>query len=147
MKEINKFLNYHYLLPDLAPWLTFSGSNYPCLEQFSMVPKMFEPLKFDCIRDWLYNMSYINLNQLIVRSDKTWHQGLGASLSYGETLFPLKVDTKGKVANTFRQNDLPWAVSIHLKRMVAQCSEARGSGLGPRSDAMIVLGTNISITA
>ena len=41
-------LNYRYLLPDLAPWLTLSSSNYPCLEQFSMVPKMFEPLKFDC---------------------------------------------------------------------------------------------------
>ena len=31
------------------PWLTLSGSNYPCLEQISMVPKMFEPLRFDCI--------------------------------------------------------------------------------------------------
>ena len=41
-------LRYHYLLPDLEPWLTLSGSNYPCLEQFSMVPKMFEPLRFDC---------------------------------------------------------------------------------------------------
>ena len=49
VKEIKKkSLNYRYLLPDLAPWLTHSGSNYPCLEQFSMVPKMFEPLKFDC---------------------------------------------------------------------------------------------------
>ena len=28
--------------------INLSGSNYPCLEQFSMVPKMFEPLKFDC---------------------------------------------------------------------------------------------------
>ena len=41
-------LNYRYLLPDLVPWLTLSGSNYPYLEQISMVPKMFEPLKFDC---------------------------------------------------------------------------------------------------
>ena len=49
VKEIKKYLNYRYLLPDLAPWLTLSGSNYPCLEQFSMVPKMFEPLKFDCM--------------------------------------------------------------------------------------------------
>ena len=42
-------LNYRYLLPDLAPWLIFSGSNsnYPYLEQISMVPKMFEPLRFD----------------------------------------------------------------------------------------------------
>ena len=36
------------MLPDLAPWLTLSGSKYPCLEQFSVVPKIFEPLKFDC---------------------------------------------------------------------------------------------------
>ena len=43
------FLNYPYLLPDLVPWLTLSDSNYPYLEQFSMVPKMFEPLRFDCI--------------------------------------------------------------------------------------------------
>ena len=37
------------LFPDLAPWLTLSGSNYPCLEQIFTVLKMFEPLKFDCI--------------------------------------------------------------------------------------------------
>ena len=41
-------LNYRYLLPELVPWLTLSGSNYPCLERISMVPKMFEPLRFDC---------------------------------------------------------------------------------------------------
>ena len=28
--------------------LTLSGSNYPCLERISMVPKMFESLRFDC---------------------------------------------------------------------------------------------------
>ena len=33
-------LNYHHLLPNLAPWLTLSGSNYPCLEQIFMVLKM-----------------------------------------------------------------------------------------------------------
>ena len=47
-KSRKKSLNYRYLLPDLEPWLTLSGLNYPCLEQFCMVPKMFEPLKFDC---------------------------------------------------------------------------------------------------
>ena len=31
------------------PWYTLSGSNYPCLEQISMVSKMFEPLRFDCM--------------------------------------------------------------------------------------------------
>ena len=47
-KSKNILLDYRYLPPDLAPWLTLSCSNYPCLEQFSMVPKMFEPLRFDC---------------------------------------------------------------------------------------------------
>ena len=42
IKLLWKSLNYRYSLPDLAPWLTLSGSNYPCLEQFSMVPKMFD---------------------------------------------------------------------------------------------------------
>ena len=37
------FLNYRYL-----PWSTLSGSNYPCLERISKVPKIFEPLRFDC---------------------------------------------------------------------------------------------------
>ena len=31
-------LNYRLSLPDLAPWLTLIGSNYPYLEQISMVP-------------------------------------------------------------------------------------------------------------
>ena len=42
-------LMYRHLLPDLAAWLTLIGSNYPCVEQVSMFPKMFEPLKFDNI--------------------------------------------------------------------------------------------------
>ena len=41
-------LNSRYLLPELVPWLTFSGSNYLCLERITMIPKMFEPLRFDC---------------------------------------------------------------------------------------------------
>ena len=35
--------------PDLALLSTLDGSNYPCLELIFMVPKVFEPLKFDCI--------------------------------------------------------------------------------------------------
>ena len=46
-----KSLNYRHLLPDLAPWLTESGSNYPYLKEIFKVPKMFEPLRFDCM--WL----------------------------------------------------------------------------------------------
>ena len=49
-RKIEKIsLNCRYLLPELVPWLTLSGSNYPCLERISMVPKMFEPLRLDCI--------------------------------------------------------------------------------------------------
>ena len=32
----------------LALWLTLISSNYPCLKHLFMVPKVFEPLKFDC---------------------------------------------------------------------------------------------------
>ena len=35
--------------PDLALSSTLIGSNYHCLELIFMVPKVFEPLKFDCI--------------------------------------------------------------------------------------------------
>ena len=42
-------LNYPHLPPDVALWLSLSGSNYPRLEQISMVPKMFEPFQFDRI--------------------------------------------------------------------------------------------------
>ena len=41
--EIQKTsLNNIHLPHDLALWLTLSGSNYPCLEQIYMLPKMFE---------------------------------------------------------------------------------------------------------
>ena len=49
-KKIEKTsLKYPHLPPDLALWFTRSCSNYPCLIKISMIPKMFEPLKFDCI--------------------------------------------------------------------------------------------------
>ena len=35
--------------PDLALSSTLIGSNYPCLELIFMVPKVFEPLKFEGI--------------------------------------------------------------------------------------------------
>ena len=34
---------------DFALRLTLISSNYPCLELIFLVPKVFEPLKFDCI--------------------------------------------------------------------------------------------------
>ena len=50
LKRENISINYRHLLPDLVPWLNLIGSNYPSLEQISTVPKMFEPLKFDCTK-------------------------------------------------------------------------------------------------
>ena len=35
--------------PGVALIVTFRGSNNRCLEQIFMVPKRFEPSKFDCI--------------------------------------------------------------------------------------------------
>ena len=35
--------------PGLAQLSTLIGSNYFCLELIFMVPKVFEPLKFDCV--------------------------------------------------------------------------------------------------
>ena len=57
-------LNYRHLLPGLASWLTLSGSNYPCLEQISMVPKMFEPLKFDCMYSLLFIENFVQTTQM-----------------------------------------------------------------------------------
>ena len=42
--------------PDLALLSTLIGLNYPCLELICMVPKVFEPLKFDCISLATYNV-------------------------------------------------------------------------------------------
>ena len=44
--------------PDLALLSILIGSNYPCLELIFMVPKVFQPLKFDC--------SYIEVNMNFV---------------------------------------------------------------------------------
>ena len=55
-------LNHRYLFPELV----LSGSNYSCLERISMVPKMFEQLRFDCIWILYENMSdpYFFLSEL-----------------------------------------------------------------------------------
>ena len=37
------------MAPDLALQSTLNGSNNSCLELIFMVPKVFEPLKFDCM--------------------------------------------------------------------------------------------------
>ena len=47
--NIPKSKNVPIKPPDPALSSTLIGSNYPCLELFFMVPKVFEPLKFDCM--------------------------------------------------------------------------------------------------
>ena len=70
------YSTYHYFIEDgkdiprlfsfvFWPWLTRSGSNYPCLEQISMVRKMFEPLKVDCI--WQNGMVSGYLGRIVVK--------------------------------------------------------------------------------
>ena len=61
-RDSNEYTQYNHCVENrkyfpklslFASWtgamITLSGSNYPCLEQISMVPKMFEPLRFNCI--------------------------------------------------------------------------------------------------
>ena len=44
-----------FIMPrDLALLSTLTGSNYTCLELIFMVPKVFEPLKFDGTMNELY---------------------------------------------------------------------------------------------
>ena len=66
------------LPPDLALLSTLIGSNYPCLELICMVPKVFEPLKFDCMNMTRNCSSFtfdpIDITQYwlnIVRADST----------------------------------------------------------------------------
>ena len=62
LKIKNISLNYRYLFPELVPWLTLSGSNYPYLEWISMVPKMFKPLRVDCIfKPVCWTSSFVNI--------------------------------------------------------------------------------------
>ena len=44
--------------------VTFRGSNYRCLEQIFMVPKGFEPSKFDCISRSIDSLSDCSIPNL-----------------------------------------------------------------------------------
>ena len=47
-----------HLLYDLALWLTLSGANNPYLELIFMVPRLFEPLRFDC-NIFYFSIAYV----------------------------------------------------------------------------------------
>ena len=45
--------------PGMARIVTLRGSNYRCLEQIFMVPKGFEPSKFDCMwEEWESSVNF-----------------------------------------------------------------------------------------
>ena len=45
---LEKLKDFPIMPPVLALWLTHISANYACLKHIFMVPKVFEPLKFDC---------------------------------------------------------------------------------------------------
>ena len=49
--------------PGVALIVTFRGSNYCCLEQIIMIPKGFQPSKFDCI--WYFSWQRPDVECLI----------------------------------------------------------------------------------
>ena len=56
--------------------ITLSGSNYPCLERISMVPKMFEPLGLDCIKGYFSKIFlFYHENVCCVYSLESPHRG------------------------------------------------------------------------
>ena len=57
-KQITEIL---IMPPGLALLSTLIDSNNPCLEIIFMVPKMFEPLKFDCI--YFYDLNLRELTE------------------------------------------------------------------------------------
>ena len=73
--------NYQHLLSDLTPWLTLSSSNYPCLEQILMVPKMFEPLRFYCIIIIVFTHLYVG-NSFILEAETPFQTLTPSALSY-----------------------------------------------------------------
>ena len=70
-------LNYIHLPPNLALWVTLSGSNYPCLEQIYMLQEIFELLRFDCI----WNTFYVYKSPIIRREANS---SMPCSISLGD---------------------------------------------------------------
>ena len=60
------------MLFDLAQYSTLIGSNYPCLEQIFIVPKVLEPLKLDCIM-YVYESAGGEFEKLLEEHHKFHH--------------------------------------------------------------------------
>ena len=77
-----KSVNYRNLLPDLVPYFILNGSNYPCLEQLYMVPKVFEPSKFALV--------------VLTLRTPTFLISLSADLLYMKLLYNSHLPNKGQ---------------------------------------------------
>ena len=76
------------------PWLTLSGSNYPCLEQISMVSKMYELLRFVCISIvplWSWYRTDYDMSQSTTAYDKTCATSEDSDLRPAKTQISLRI--------------------------------------------------------
>ena len=108
-----KSKTYPYYAPLPGSIINLNGSNYPCLEQIFIVPKVFEPLKFDCT----YNAPD--------RQNKCCNQPLAQLLPDLDTLLPV-----GKQSN-YHENICRSALEdcLYLKDKVGKTFGPMGQGL------------------
>ena len=96
--------------PDLALLSTLNGSNYPCLELIFMVPKVFEPLKFD----YIFKVFTLKKKQ----TPKLYKTNSSVLL----TVYILYIERKGKISifNLHHLDQTPHLVYLHLLSVCLQ---------------------------
>ena len=94
--NIPKSKNVPIKSPDLALSSTLIGSNYPCLELFFIVPKVFEPLKFDCILLPVFDV-HVNLKNYHIMGSNSQENDRIASL---DSIFSPVFDVHFEAKNT-----------------------------------------------
>ena len=78
--------------PGVALIVTFRGSNYRCLEQIFMVPKGFEPLKFDYIYKRVDKRpAGFSPSDVITKLDRTEQTQMEATKQVGTNKFATKI--------------------------------------------------------
>ena len=71
----------------MALIVTLRGSNYCCLEQIFMVPKGFEPSKFDCMHQIERNMKQVLVSVAQLDGHPTGDQEVAGSNPAGSATF------------------------------------------------------------
>ena len=102
---------------DLALWLTLSSSNYPCLEHNFVVPKVFEPLKFDCTLHQFNNIKrcceWFNISMFIFSARKGTCILLHHEPSW-ETRTKSQIKTIMDHWRGLDRNNVLWHLEIHV---------------------------------